>query len=329
MDRILLLSGDGYGPSIIDAAERTISMATSDVEIVLGDIGFAAYERTGEVLPHDTTDLVRECGNVICGPVKDYRDEGGKTVNPLESLKVSLDLYAIVRCFRTLSDDLGVPGLDITLWASNMTVGSDIVESRDIDGITISKYIRSSSYSRMMARALTDLELSGRGSVVCVTQDTLFPDSSNMFSEAFDSLFDPSAFRTCHWNIQYWASKFVRDPKEFDYIVCADLYSNVAAGIMAGMTGGNRLTPIAYVGEDCNLIVPGLYKTFEDVPKGYANPTSAISSAAMSLFDMGRKDEALSIVRALKETYDAGERTPDVGGTLTTEDFTERVLSRI
>ena len=308
MDRILLLSGDGYGPSIIDAAERTISMATSDVEIVRGDIGFAAYERTGELLPHDTTDLVRECGNVICGPVKDYRDEGGKTVNPLESLKVSLDLYAIVRCFRTLSDDLGVPGLDITLWASNMTVGSDIVESRDIDGITISKYIRSSSYSRMMARALTDLELSGRGSVVCVTQDTLFPDSSNMFSEAFDSLFDPSAF---------------------DYIVCADLYSNVAAGIMAGMTGGNRLTPIAYVGEDCNLIVPGLYKTFEDVPKGYANPTSAISSAAMSLFDMGRKDEALSIVRALKETYNAGERTPDVGGTLTTEDFTDRVLSRI
>ena len=329
MDRILLIPGDGYGPSIIDAAERTLSMATSDVEVVRGDIGFAAYERTGELLPRDTMDLVRECGTVICGPVKDYRDEGGKTVNPFESLKVGLDLYAVVRCFRTLSDDLGVPGLDITLWASNMTVGSDIVESRDIDGITISKYIRSSSYSRMMARALTDLELSGKGSVVCVTQDTLFPDSSNMFSETFDSLFDPAAFRTDHRNVQYWASKFVRDPKEFDYVVCADLYSNVAAGIMAGMTGGNRLSPIAYVGEGCNLIVPGLYKTFEDVPKGYANPTSAISAAAMALFDMGRRDEALSIIRALTDTYGAGERTPDVGGTLTTEQFTDCVLSRI
>ena len=180
-----------------------------------------------------------------------------------------------------------------------------------------------------MARALTDLELSGKGSVVCVTQDTLFPDSSNMFSETFDSLFDPAAFRTDHRNVQYWASKFVRDPKEFDYVVCADLYSNVAAGIMAGMTGGNRLSPIAYVGEGCNLIVPGLYKTFEDVPKGYANPTSAISAAAMALFDMGRRDEALSIVRALTDTYGAGERTPDVGGTLTTEQFTDCVLSRI
>ena len=329
MDKILMLPGDGYGPSIIDAAERTITMATGDVEIVRGDIGFAAYERTGELLPRDTVDLARECGNVVCGPVKDYRDDAGRTVNPLENLKVGLDLYAVLRCFRTLSDDLGVPGLDITLWASNMTLGSDIVESRDIDGITISKYIRSSSYSRMMARALTDLELSGKGSVVCVTQDSLFPDSSNMFSEAFDSLFDPSVFRTDHRNVQYWASKFVRNPKEFDYVVCADLYSNVAAGIMAGMTGGNRLTPIAYVGEDCNLIVPGLYKTFEDVPRGYANPTSAITAAAMSLFDMGRKNEALSIIRAVKETYDAGERTPDVGGTLSTEEFTDRVVSRI
>ena len=329
MDRILLLPGDGYGPSIIDAAERTVTMATGDVEIVRGDIGFAAYERTGELLPSDTADLVRECGTAICGPVKDYRDDVGKTFNPLESLKVGLDLYAVKRSFRTLSDDLGVPGLDITLWASNMTLGSDIVESRDIDGITISKYIRSSSYSRMMARALTDLELSGKGSVVCVTQDTLFPDSSNMFSETFDSLFDPSVFDTDHRNVQYWASKFVRDPKEFDYVVCADLYSNVAAGIMAGLTGGNRLSPIAYIGEGCTLILPGLYKTFEDVPKGYANPTSAITAATIALSNKRRKKEALSVIRALMETYDAGERTPDVGGTLTTAEFTDRVLSRI
>ena len=329
MEKILLIPGDGYGPSIIAAAERTVTMATGDVEVVRGDIGFEGYERTGELLPYDTLDRVRECGTVFCGPVKDYRDDAGRTVNPLESLKVHLDLYAVVRCFRTLADDLGVPGLDVTLWASNTMVGSDIVESQDIDGITISKYIRSSSYSRMMARALTDMELSGKGSVVCVTQDSLFPDSSSMFAEAFDSLFDQGAFRTDHMNVQYWASKVVRDPLAHDYVVCADLYSHVAAGILAGLSGGNRLSPIGYVGESCNLIVPGLYKTFEDVPKGYANPTSAIMAGAMALFDMGLRDSAMSIVRALRDAYAAGDRTPDVGGTLTTDEFTERVLARI
>lgn len=329
MKKLILLPGDGYGPSIIDAAERALNMATSEVEAVRGDIGFDAYEHTGEFLPYDTMELVKEGGDVICGPVKDYRDDTGRTVNPLEGLKSNLDLYAIVRTFRTLADDMGTPGMDITLWASHMILGSDVVESRDVDGITISKYIRSSSYSRMMARALSDIELSGKKRVVCVTQDSIFPESSAMFSEAFDSLFGASDFHTEHRNVQYWASRFVRDPLEFDYIICADLYSNVVGGMLAGMTGGNRLTPVAYVGESCNLIVPGMYRTFEDVPKGYANPTSAIKSVAMSLFDMGLKDEAIRIMDALIETYSAGERTPDAGGTLTTEAFTDRVVARI
>ena len=329
MPKIGLLPGDGYGPSIIDAAKHTLEMVTSDIEIVCGDIGFAAYERTGEYFPYETKELAMECGDVICGPVKDYRDDAGRIQNPLEALKADLDLYAVIRCFRTMADDLGVPGMDITLWASNMTVGSDVVESRDIDGITISKYIRSSFFSRMMARALTDLELSGKTKVVCVTQDKIFPDSSAMFSEAFDSLFSQDGLQTEHRNVEYWASKFVRNPLEFDYIVCADLYSNVVGGMLAGMSGGNRLTPIAYVGENCNLFVPGLYKTFEDVPKGYANPTSAIKCAAMALFDMGRKEEAMAVMDALMETYAAGERTPDVGGNLTTAEFTDRVVSRL
>ena len=329
MDKLALLPGDGFGPSIIDAAERTLSMATDAVEVVRADIGFDAYERTGELLPSETIKVVRECRNIICGPVKDYRDDTGHTVNPLENLKVQLDLYAILRCFRTLADDLGAPGMDVTLWASNMVVGSAIIETRDIDGITISKYIRSSSYSRMMARALTGIELSGKDRVVCVAQDSIFPDSSAMFRETFDSLFDPSLYHTEHREVQYWASKFVRNPTEFDYIVCADLYSSVAGGMIAGLTGGNRLSPIAYVGDNCNLIVPGLYTTFEDVPRGYANPTSAMMSVAMAITDMGLKDEAMSIVNAVMETYAAGERTPDVGGNLSTEEFTDRVMSRI
>lgn len=329
MKKLIMLPGDGYGPSVIDAAERTLRMATSEVEAVRGDIGFDAYERTGEYLPFETMELVKEGGDVICGPVKDYRDDTGRTFNPLETLKSHLDLYAIVRRFRTLSDDMGIPGMDITLWASHMIMGSDVVESRDVDGITISKYIRSSSYSRMMARALSDMEISGKEKVVCVTQDSIFPESSAMFSEAFDSLFDQQSLTTEHRNVQYWASRFVRDPLEFDYIVCADLYSSVVAGMLSGLTGGNRLTPITFAGEGCNLIVPGGYRTFGDVPDCYANPTSAIKAVAFSLSDMGLRREAESIINALSETYAAGERTPDAGGDLTTEAFTDRVVSRI
>ncbi len=329
MLKILLIPGDGVGPSLVEAAESVLSVATGDVEVVHGDLGFDAYERTGEYIPEDTLDLIRECGNVVCGPVNAYKDESGKLVNILDSLKVGLDLYATVRVFRTLAEGFGVPGLSATLWASNTVLGQDVSETRDMDGITISKYIRSSSYSRMMARALTDVELSGRRRVCCITRDDLFPDSSELFVEAFDSLFDPGVYQTDHMNIQRWASRVVRDPSAHDYLICADLYSHVAAGIMAGLTGGNHLSPVGYAGDSTVMLVPGLPQTYAGIRKDAVNPTSAMMSCAMLLFNQGLSEEAESIVTALSSTYAAGELTSEFGGSLTASEFTDRVVSRI
>ncbi len=81
------------------------------------------------------------------------------------------------------------------------------------------------------------MKLSGKIRAVCMMQDAMFPDSSVMFGEVFDSLFDPGAFTVDHHNIQYWASKFIRNSLEFDYIVYVDFYSNVVTGILAVMSG--------------------------------------------------------------------------------------------
>lgn len=329
MFKILLIPGDGVGPSLVDAAERVLSVATDDVEVVHGDLGFDAYERTGAYIPEDTLDLVRECGNVISGPVNPYKDDSGKQVSILDTLKVGMDLYATVRVFRTLAEGFGVPGLSATLWASNTVLGHDVSETRDMDGITISKYIRSSSYSRMIARALTDVELSGRKRVCCITRDDLFPDSSELFVEAFDSLFDPSVYQTDHMNIQRWASRVVRDPAAHDYLICADLYSHVAAGIMAGLTGGNHLSPVGYAGDSTVMLVPGLPQTYAGIRKDMVNPTSAMMSCAMLLFNQGLTEEAERVVSALSSTYAAGELTSEFGGSLTTAEFTDRVVSRV
>ena len=329
MHRVLLIPGDGVGPSLVEAAEMTLSVATDQVEVLHADIGFPAFERTGEYLPAETLDLIRECGTVICGPVNPYRDQSGRTVDLLDTLKVSLDLYATVRVFRTLAEGFGVPGVRTTLWASNTVRGHDVSETQDIDGITISKYIRSSTYSRMMARALTDLELSGNRRVCCVTRDDLFPDSSALFVEAFDSLFPSDVYETEHQNIQRWASRVVRDPLAHDYIICADLYSHVAAGILAGLTGGNHLSPVGYAGDSTVMLVPGLPQTYAGIPRDQVNPTSAIVSAAMALFNLGMTDEAHRVMDALGAVYAAGELTPELGGTLTTSEFADRVVSRI
>ncbi len=329
MQKVLLLPGDGFGPTLIDCAEQIVSVAAGQAEIVRGDIGFEAYERTGEYLPPETVELMEECGSTVCGPLNTYRDGMGKQVDILDSLRKSLDLYAVVRPFVSLHREERGPNVSTTIWACNTSRAFDVSEVRDMEGMTLSKFVSSSGYVRMMARALSSLERSGCRKVECVTREDLFPDSSSMFIETFDTVFGSQGYELSHSNIQEWASHVVRDPSRYEYVVCADLYQNVAAGIMAGLCGGNHLFPIGYVGDSAVLAIPGKMSTFNGVSKDGLNPTSAIMAASMAIRSMGMSKEADGIVSAICQSYLAGDVTPDLGGTLTAHEFTDIVASRL
>ena len=329
MDKILVLAGDGIGPSLVSSAVKILEVMCDNVDISYGDIGFTAYEATGHYLPMETMDLASENDVIFCGPAKIPKEATGSDSNPAELLKIQLDLYAKAKVFSTPAEDLGVKDMNVTLWGSTTSPGKDVVETRDMDGITLTKYVRSASYSRMMARALTDLEYSGKKNVACLTRDDIFPESSHMFKELFNTLFDKETYNTELLNICEWANRVVRAPHTYDYVVCADLYSNVAAGMLAGLTGGTHITPEAYVGDNHLMLMPGEMDVYEDIAPEYANPTSAITASAMALFSKNRKQDAQDIMNALHQTYAAGERTPEFGGTLTTTEFTDAVLKRI
>lgn len=329
MQKVLLLPGDGVGPTLMDCAEQVITVAVGQVEIVRGDIGFDAYERTGDYLPSDTVELMHECGSTVCGPLKTYKDSSGRPLNLLDSLRKSLDLYAVARPFVSLHGTEGAAKVSSFLWGCNTSRAFDVSEVRDIEGMTLSKFVSSSAYVRMMSRALSFLEQSGCRKVECITRDDLFPDSSGMFAEAFDVVFGSGDYELSHSNIQEWASRVVRDPSRYQYLVCADLYMQVAAGILAGLTGGNHLFPIGFMGDSTALVIPGLAKTFEGVTEESLNPTSVILASSLALRSKGMAKEADAIVSAICQTYEAGDLTKDLGGSLTAHEFTDIVASRL
>lgn len=325
MEKILLLPGDGIGPRISRSTRDILSAVADGVEFVEGDIGAVAYEKTGSFLPHETMELTGECGSVLCGPM-DLRSFSGKAArDPLSTLRIQLDLYAICKRFRTLSDGLGAPGVDVALWFCSPVMGRDAFETEDFDGMTLTKYVRKASYERMMAAAKRYAEQSGRSRVACVTSD-MFPESSSMFRECAASMFR-EPFQLVNEDMHRWAAFAVRDPSRYDTVVAVDLYGRVAGGVLAGLTGGNHLSPNVFVGDGRVLAEAGCIKCGAD--EEYANPTAMIIGGYMALFGMGRQKEAEAVMDALCECYRAGDRTPDVGGTLTTEEFTAAVVRRI
>jgi 3-isopropylmalate dehydrogenase len=98
------------------------------------------------------------------------------------------------------------------------------------------------------------------------------------------------------------------------------------------MTGSIGLLPsaaLSYAGK------PGLYEPVHgsapDIAgKGLANPLAAILSFGMALrWSLGRPDLDERLTAAVKAALDAGARTRDLGGTLTTDQMGQAVLQRL
>ena len=66
------------------------------------------------------------------------------------------------------------------------------------------------------------------------------------------------------------------------------------------------------------------------VGTGKANPTALMLAACLMLDHIGDTERALRIRRAIEETLRAGGSvTPDVGGTATTDGYTDAIIARL
>jgi isocitrate/isopropylmalate dehydrogenase len=326
MDKILLLPGDGIGKAMMDSVRSVLDASAEGIEFLEGNIGASAYETTGSHLPRGTMEMASECGAALCGPIDLSQSSVSQKRDPVNILRIQLDLYAVCKRFRTLADDLGKTGIDTSLWFCSPAPGRDTVETEDFDGITLTKYVRKGNYSRMMAKAMSYAEIEHKKKAVCITSD-IFPESSGMFRDCFRNIFGTGSFELSEETVRRWAASAVRRPGEYGTVVCAELFGQVAGSILAGLTGGNHLSPDVYVGDDQILAVTGSVP--QDVDGKYANPTSLIIGGCLAFSDFGMEKESRALMDALCDAYAAGERTPDVGGTLTAEEFSDRIIRRL
>lgn len=324
MPSILLLPGDGKGPEAIAAAEAVISAATDEVEIVRGDIGFSAYEKLGSYIPHDTLETVSGCSAAICGPTSDF-GEGDAVRNPLDVLIGQLRPFARAKVYTTLSDDLGAHGSWITVWGCGPNPSGEVSETLGVDGITISKYLRSAFYSRMMGAAAADSASKGYTDAACIASPELFPESSEIFYNEFEEAFEDSGISHRRYGISDWISEACRSLDGFQCLVVADLCLDPVEGAVGGITGRRGTVPVRYVGE-----FGSLYTVSDGTECTDGSDTvAAISAAAQALRDVGLNGRADAVAAALSGTVSSGERPACMGGGLAPSDFVERVCSRL
>jgi 3-isopropylmalate dehydrogenase len=114
--------------------------------------------------------------------------------------------------------------------------------------------------------------------------------------------------------------QLVRNPKQFDVIVCDNLFGDMLSDIAAMLTGSLGMLASASLGEvdamtkKRKALYEPVHGSAPDIAgKGLANPIAMIASFGMALrysFDMGK--EADMIDKAIALTLDKGLRTADI-----------------
>ncbi len=322
--RILALPGDGVGPEVISSAVSVINAATDAVDVIFGDIGIAAYNKTEQYLPPETIDLATESDAIIAGEVI-RRPDDMRYHDPLRVLKKQLNLYAVMRKFYPLCDRIGKSNIDMILMTGNPDSLLNVIEKENLDGVIAEKLTSTESCRRLFKITMKMAEIKGRHNILCVHRSDMLPLSDALFVDTFYKELAASEFIIDDEEIEDVASRLAYDPSSLDVLVCTDMYGTPLAGLAAGMVGGTYLTPMGSIGDNQGLFEP-MHGPTPNVTSGIVNPTSAILSGAMAMDHVGMPQIGENIRVAVRNVYKNGDVTPDVGGKATTKDFTENVI---
>jgi isocitrate dehydrogenase (NAD+) len=126
------------------------------------------------------------------------------------------------------------------------------------------------------------------------------------------------------------AMKLVLHPERFDVIVTTNLFGDILSDQISGLVGGLGLAPGANIGEH-GAIFEAVHGTAPDIAgKNIANPGALMLAACMMLEHLGDIDRGRRIRRALEQTVREGKTvTSDLGGTATTDQFTEAIIAKL
>lgn len=327
--KILVLPGDGIGPSVVTSAVDILTTAAgSKIEIIYGDIGQSAYIKTSEYLPPETLDMATEADAILTGGTIEMPAEKNYH-NPIRALKKQLNLYSVVRKFYPLSKNLGVSGIDLLIITGNPDTLLKAVETESLDGVDYHTFLSNASCTKLFRKTLRLATMMNRKKITCAHRMSAFPSMDRMFVDCFYKEFAGTEFLLEDMEAGEAAAELTKNPSSMDILISTDIYGNVLAGVVGGMVGGSYLTPVGNIGDNVGLFEPMHSPNPKMIKEGKVNPTSAVLSSAMALDYLGMSAEAEKIRKAVRDVYAMGTITPDVGGKAATYEFTNAVTDTI
>ena len=329
MTDIVLLSGDGIGPEIVDSVTKILDAAGANLNYHTYDIGQTSYDKCGKLIPDETLEAIKKYKYALKGPVTTPIGKGFKSVNV--QLRLAFDLYVNLRPAYSFKNISKYQNVDIVTVREN-TEDLYIGEEHEITGgFEAVKRITTSSSERIIRYAFDYAVKNNRKKVTCVHKANILKKTDGLFLSLFNEIAKEYPTITADNKIiDNMCMQLVMYPENYDVLVAPNLYGDIISDLIAGLVGGLGLVPGANLGRDV-AIFEAVHGSAPDIAgKGIANPIALLQASVMMLKHMQKYDVANRITNAILKTLDDGKAlTKDLGGEATTKELTEAIINNL
>ena len=337
MYKISLITGDGIGPEISESAISVLNTINDKLDLKFDitnlSAGDKALKDTGKALPDETINVIKQSDACLKAPV------GECAADVIVVLRRMLDLYANIRPAKSyphmpaLRDDIDMvivrENTEDLYTGQEFSLGDSAVALRIISEAAskrIAKYAFETAKQRNSKKKVTCVH---KSNVMRIT-DGLFAKACTDVSKDYpDISFEEMYVDACAMNL-------IRQPQEFDVVVTTNLYGDILSDESSQVVGGLGMAPAANIGDSFALFEPVHGAAFDIAGRNIANPSSFLLSIKMMFDWLGAKNndsKCIEVGAKLESTiFDlvkSGVKTKDIGGDMTTSEFTKQITDNL
>src|SRR5262245_35529444 len=275
--RVTLIPGDSIGPEISKATQRVIDATGVAIEWDVAEAGEAMIARTGNPLPNEVIESVKQNKVAIKGPITTPVGKGFRSVNV--GLRKALDLYANVRPCKTREGVRSLyKNIDLVVVRENtedLYAGIEFSQGRPEteelikwieektaatirpDSAISIKPISISGSRRIVEFAFKYAEDNGRRKVTAVHKANIMKATDGLYLQVAEQV------AAEHPNVQFeniivdnMCMQLVQKPDLYDVLVLPNLYGDIISDLCAGLVGGLGVAPGANIGTEVALFEP-------------------------------------------------------------------------
>lgn len=334
--KIAVLPGDGIGPEVMAEAMKVLDAIEKQYQVTFernfANVGGIAIDRDGKALPDATVATCKAADAILFGSVggpkweklpPDQQPERGALL-PLRkifglfcNLRPAI-IFPALTGNSSLKEEVIAGGFNL-LVVRELTGGIYFAQPKGIEGEGgqrkgFDTMLYHDFEIERIARLAFDAARKRSGKVCSIDKANVL-STSVLWREVVERVAkEYPDVQLSHMYVDNAAMQLVRWPKQFDVLLCGNMFGDILSDEAAMLTGSLGMLPSASLAEGSfGLYEPSGGSAPDIAGQGVANPIAQILSAGMMLrYSFGLVEAADAIDSAVEKVLNDGIRTADI-----------------